>query len=136
MTKDQKLKRVLIADDNQEMQNTVIALLGPEYEVVDKVSDGRALVSAHKEFNPDIAIVDISMPIMNGIQAVTEIKGNGSPTKVIFLTVNEDADFVAAALAAGGEGYVVKRKMASDLAKALEGIAEGKIFVSCCCTTQ
>ena len=128
-----KRVRLIVADDNKEMRNTVIRVLEPKYEVVGAVSDGRALVDAVSELEPDIGIIDISMPIMNGILAATEIKKRGSTMKLIFLTVNEDRDFVQAAFESGASGYVVKRQMASDLSDALEETLAGRTFISSCC---
>jgi len=125
--------RVLIADDNKEMRDTVIRLLENDFDVVGAVGDGRALVAAADRLEPDAGVVDISMPIMNGIEAAAEIKKHGSKMKVIFLTVNEDADFVRAAFDAGGVGYVVKRQMATDLHLALEQVLAGQTFISPCC---
>lgn len=125
--------RVLVADDNKDMRDTVIGLLEHDFEVVGAVGDGRALITAAEKLNPDVGVIDISMPIMNGIEAATEIRKNGSKMKVIFLTVNEDPDFVRAALDAGATGYVVKRQMATDLQVALEHALAGKTFISPCC---
>src|SRR5437764_2520768 len=111
--------RVMIADDNKEMRETVIRLLEKEYEIVGAVGDGRSLVAEANKLAPDIGIVDISMPIMNGIDAAAQIKKDGLATKIICLTVNEDTDFVRAAFEIGASGYVVKRQMASDLEVAL-----------------
>lgn len=130
---DQKIRsrsRVIIADDNKEMRDTVCRILSPEFEVVSAVADGRALVDAVSEFKPDVGIIDISMPILNGIQAAAEIKSSGSQMKVVFLTINEDDDFVRAAFESGASGYVVKRQMASDLAVALKEALAGRKFVS------
>ena len=132
-TQKSKRHRVLVADDNQEMRNTVIRLLDTEYEVVGAVENGQALVEAEAELSPDIGIIDISMPIMNGVQAAHAIRKTGSTMKIVFLTVNEDPDFVRAALNAGANGYVAKREMASDLAKALSEVVAGRCFISTCC---
>ena len=128
-----KRQRVLVADDNQEMRNTVIRLLAPNYEVVGAVGNGQALVEAESELNPDIGVIDISMPIMNGVQAAQAIRKTGSKMKIVFLTVNEDPDFVRAAFNAGANGYVAKREMASDLVRALLEVYAGRSFVSSCC---
>jgi len=136
MTVDPVLKksvRVILADDNKEMRDTVVRLLEPEFDIVGTVADGRALVEAVTELQPDIGIIDISMPIMNGIQAAAEIKRLGSEMKIIFLTVNEDCDFVRAAFDTGATGYVVKRQMASDLHTAIEETLAGRTFVSAGC---
>jgi DNA-binding NarL/FixJ family response regulator len=128
--KGPKTIRVLVADDNNEMRNTIVRLLKDEYEVVGAVGDGRALIDAAMDFNPDIGIIDISMPVMTGIQAVNHLRSCGSTMKAIFLTVNEDADFVHAAFDAGGMGYVIKRQMTADLRVALTAALADEKFVS------
>lgn len=127
--------RVILADDNKEMRDTVVRLLESttEFDIVGTVADGRALVEATIELRPDIGIVDISMPVMNGIIATSEIQKLGSEIKIIFLTVNEDSDFVRAAFEAGASGYVVKRQMASDLHFAISEALAGRTFVSAGC---
>lgn len=127
--------RIILADDNKEMRDTVVRLLESttEFEIVGTVADGRALVEAAMELKPDIGIIDISMPIMNGILAAAEIKRLGSEMKIIFLTVNEDCDFVRAAFETGASGYVVKRQMASDLLPAINETLDGRTFVSSGC---
>ncbi len=125
-----KRARVLIADDNKEMRDTVVRLLENDFEVVAAVGDGRALVDAARKLDPDAAIVDISMPILNGIEAVAEIKKHNPNMKAIFLTVNEDADFVRAAFDVDGLGYVVKRQMATDLHVALRHALADETFIS------
>lgn len=131
--KNSKAFRALIADDNKEMRDAVISILERKFDVVDAVGDGRALVAAAEKLLPDVGIVDISMPIMNGIEAAIEIRKNNPQIKIIFLTVNEDADFVTAAFEAGAVGYVVKRQMATDLMTAIERALTGQIFISPCC---
>ncbi len=125
--------RLVIAEDNGEMRDAVIRLLGSEFDLVGAVGDGRALVDAVVELKPDIGIIDISMPIMNGIEAATEIRKRGSKMKIVFLTVNEDSDFVRAAFESGGTAYVVKRRMANDLITALREALNGRKFVSAGC---
>ena len=126
----QKRFRVVVADDNRQMREAVKAILEPQFDVVGAVADGSALVSAEASLQPDIGIVDISMPKMNGIDAVSEIAKRGSQMKVIFLTVNEDSDFVRAAFESGGSAYVIKRQMASDLPVALSETMLGRQFIS------
>lgn len=125
--------RVLLADDNARMLETVVNLLEPEYEIVATVADGASLIEAAVQVDPDIGIIDITMPILNGIDAVRLLKEQGSSMRVIFLTVNEDVDFLDAGFAAGAFGYVVKSHMAKDLLNALEAVIAGKKFVSSCC---
>lgn len=132
-TEKQPLLSVLIADDNREIRNTVVRLIEGQFDVVGAVEDGRALVEAESKLRPNIAIVDISMPVMSGIEAALEIKKSGSPLKIVFLTVNEDNDFVSAALETGATGYVIKRNMAVDLLSALTETSAGRTFISPCC---
>ena len=122
--------RVLLADDNREMLQAVARILGSEFDVVGMVYDGQALVDAAEKLKPDIGIVDISMPLMNGIMAAAEMVKRGSTMQVIFLTVNEDCDFVNAAFDVGGIAYVIKRHMATDLPEALHRAAAGMRYVS------
>ena len=135
LAKTVKRIRVILADDNKEMLDTVAELLesASEFDIVGTFADGRALVDAALELKPDVAVIDISMPIMNGIMAAAEIKRLGSTMDIIFLTVNEDCDFVRAAFEIGASGYVVKRKMASDLKVAIYACLAGRRFVSSGC---
>src|SRR5262249_61999449 len=93
-------------------------------------SDGEQLVSASMKLAPDVVIVDISMPVLNGIEAAEKLSRMGITAKVIFLTVHADADFVRACLEAGAAGYVVKSHVAVDLVPAIRQALAGKIFVS------
>ena len=130
MADQAKRSRVLLADDNREMLEAVKSIIGSDYDVVGLVHDGLELVKAEASLKPDIGIVDISMPVMNGIAAASEIAKRGSKIKLIFLSVNEDAEFVRAAFEKGAIGYVVKRQMASDLPDALKEAEAGRRFVS------
>jgi DNA-binding NarL/FixJ family response regulator len=130
MTHNKRRARVLLADDNREMIEAVKTIIGADYEIVGAVNDGLQLVKAEESLEPDIGIIDISMPVMNGIAAAGEIAKRGSAIKIIFLTVNEDRDFVRAAFECGGLGYVIKRQMATDLPTALEEALAGRRFVS------
>ena len=123
-------KRVLVAEDNKEMRDTIVHIVEREYDVVGAVSDGRSLVDAAAELRPDIGVFDISMPVMNGIEAAHEIKKKDSRMKIVFLTVNEDPDFAQAAFEAGGVAYVIKRRMAADLPAAIIAALTGQKFVS------
>ncbi len=126
-------RRILIAEDNREMRNTILHLVENDYEVVGTVGDGRALIDAAAELEPEIGVFDISMPIVNGIEAAIQIRKQGSQMKIVFLTVNEDTDFIDAAFDAGASGYVVKRQMASDLLTAIHEALQGRTFISSCC---
>jgi DNA-binding NarL/FixJ family response regulator len=122
--------RILLADDHKEMRDKVTRYLEAEFNVLDAVDNGRALLDAAARLDPDICLLDISMPILDGIETANKLKESGSKAKVIFLTVHEDSDFLQAALKTGASGYVIKRRMASDLHRAVKEALAGKIFIS------
>ena len=123
-------KRVLLADDHPHFSELVEALLGPAFEVVGRVSDGKALCEAATSLKPDLILTDISMPILNGIEAVDELHRSGCNSKIIFVTVHSDPDFVRSCLAAGAAGYVVKPRVATDLQLAIRQVFAGHLFIS------
>lgn len=125
--------RILLADDHKEIRDRAVRLLEPEFEVVGTVADGNALVKASAQLKPDVCVLDISMPGLGGIEAAIKLRENGSQARIVFLTVNEDSDFVRAALRTGALGYVVKSRMASDLCPAINGAIRGRLFVSPSC---
>lgn len=125
--------RILLADDHKEIRDRAVRLLEPEFEVVGTVADGAALLEASSQMEPDVCVIDISMPEVNGIEAAIRLRESGSEAKIVFLTVNEDSDFVRAALKTGALGYVVKSRMASDLCAAIHGAISGHLFVSPSC---
>jgi DNA-binding NarL/FixJ family response regulator len=122
--------RVLLADDHQDFLAATVRFLEPEFDVVETVDNGRALVEGAPRLDPDLLVVDIAMPILNGIEAARQLTASGSRAKIVFLTVHDDEDYVRAARAAGGLGYVLKSRLASDLAPALREALEGRAFVS------
>jgi len=122
--------RILLADDHSEMRNRVVNLLEYEFDMPEPVADGQALLQKASELKPDVCLVDISMPILNGIEAATQLRKSGSTAKVIFLTIHGDYDFVQAALQTGALGYVVKQRMASDLHTAVREVLAGRVFIS------
>jgi DNA-binding NarL/FixJ family response regulator len=124
--------RILLADDHKEMRDRVIRLLEREFEMLKPVGDGRALLEAAAELKPDLCLLDISMPIINGIEAATQLKKSGSTAKIIFLTIHGDQDFVQAAFHAGASGYVVKPRIVPDLNTAVKEVLAGRTFVSPC----
>ena len=121
---------VLLADDHQDFLAVAVRLLAPEFAVVKTVGDGRALLEEAAQLDPDVLVLDISMPVLNGIEAVRQLKAARCRAKVVFLTVHGDADYVRAALAAGAQGYVAKSRLASDLRLALREVLAGRSFVS------
>jgi DNA-binding NarL/FixJ family response regulator len=119
-----------LADDHKEIRDKVKRYLEAEFNVIDAVENGRALLDAAAKLDPDVCLLDISMPVLNGIETANQLKESGSKAKVIFLTVHEDSDFLQAALNTGASGYVIKRRMASDLHRAVREALAGRIFIS------
>jgi DNA-binding NarL/FixJ family response regulator len=122
--------RVLLADDHPDFLAAAARLLEPEFAVVQTVGDGQALLAEAARLEPDVLVLDITMPVLNGIEAARQLKGTGSRAKIVFLTVHQDPDYVQGALAAGALGYVVKCRLASDLPLALREAVAGRSFVS------
>ena len=125
-----KRVRILLADDHREMLKRVVHLLQSEFEVIGAVNDGQALLEAASKLRPDVVVLDISMPVMNGLEAVDRLKEAGSKAKVVFLTVHEDPDFVHESLAKGALCYVVKPRLTSDLVPAIKEALANRSFVS------
>ena len=121
---------ILLADDHDKMRDQITRLLEHEFEILDSVKNGVAFLEAAEKLQPDVAVLDISMPILNGIEAATQLKQKGSSTKIVFLTIHEDLDFVRAALDTGALGYVLKRRMGSDLRTAIKEALAGRKFIS------
>jgi DNA-binding NarL/FixJ family response regulator len=124
------VKSVLLADDVTEVLVAVTSLLQNDFKIVGTVSDGQAALDAILELQPDLAVIDISMPRKNGLEVARELRCRASRCCIVFLTVHEDPDIVAACLAAGASGYVVKAVMDSDLIPALNEALAGRVFVS------
>lgn len=122
--------RILLADNHKEMRERVVHLLTGEFEILKAVEDGQAFLEAVSVLKPDLCILDISMPIVNGIEAATRLKKSGCLARVIFLTIHEDTDFVKEAMKTGATGYVVKPRLASDLRLAIKEVLAGRTFVS------
>ena len=125
--------RVVVADDNEKVREAVVELLSPLFEVVGTAIDGSAACELVALLDPEIVVLDISMPVLSGIEAAVEMKKKGSNARAVFLTVHEDPDFVRAALTSGASGYVVKSHMAIDLPAAIRVAIDGNFFISPCC---
>jgi DNA-binding NarL/FixJ family response regulator len=122
--------RVLLADDHEAFLAATARFLEPEFDVVETVGNGQMLVEEVPRLDPDLLVVDIAMPVLNGIEAARQLRAAGSRAKIVFLTVHADEDYVRAAQDAGALGYVVKSRLASDLAPALREALAGRAFVS------
>ncbi len=124
--------RILLADDFAPWRHFVSAILHkePGWQVVSEVSDGPEAVESAEELAPDIIVLDISLPKLNGIQAARQIRALAPNSKILFLSGYESLDIVEEGLAAGASGYVVKLDAQNELVKAVESIFQGKRFVS------
>ena len=122
--------RVVLADDLPEMLRKVTQLLQDDFDVVGSAQNGQEAMEAAKTLNPDLLVLDISMPILNGIQVASRLRDSGCRAKVIFLTVHEDRDYVEAAFSVGALGYVLKSRVATDLMLAAQEALLGHKFAS------
>lgn len=122
--------RVLLADDHLEFLKAEIALLRPHFELVGTANDGASLVSEAQRLNPDVIVLDITMPVMNGIDAVHKLIESGSTAKFVFLTINTGEEFVKACLKEGARGYVWKSRMKAHLIPAIYAALEGLSYIS------
>ena len=122
--------RVLLADDHTLLLGALANLLAEECEVVGQVSDGRALVAAAEDLKPEVIVLDISMPLLNGVEAARQIKQKLKNVKLVFLTMNEDADLAAEAFRAGASAYLLKRSATSELPLAIREVMQGRSYVT------
>jgi DNA-binding NarL/FixJ family response regulator len=122
--------RVLLADDHETVLDRVRSILCKEFEVVGTVANGRDAMAEVERLDPDVLVMDISMPVLDGLQAASQLRRKASRTKVVFLTVHEDRDYVDAAFAAGASGYVTKSHVASDLVPAIREALAGHTYIS------
>ena len=122
--------RILLADDHALLLDALRQLLEPAYEVVAAVTDGRALLEAAERLQPDVVIADISMPLLNGLDACEQIMDLLPGAKVIILTMNEDPDVAAEALRRGATGFALKKSASSELFDALDTVLQGRAYLS------
>jgi DNA-binding NarL/FixJ family response regulator len=124
-----KRPRVLLADDHYVVAEGLRSLLAPHFEVAGIVSDGRELLAAAKALDPDVVVLDISMPSLSGIEAARQMRAEGCRAKVVFLTMHREVTYAARALEAGASGFVLKHAAASELVTAiLEALKGGKFI--------
>lgn len=121
---------ILLADDNSAVLNNVTRVLRAKYDIVAAVRDGSAVLQEFPRLRPDVIVLDISMGDVNGIDVARQLRDSGCRSKIIFLTVHEDSDFVNAAMSTGASAYVVKSRLSTDLVSAIEAVLAGKFFVS------
>ena len=121
---------VVLADDHTGVLESVSRLLIPSYDIVATASDGQEALEAVLQYGPDIAVLDISMPGLDGLGVARAVRDKWCNTRIVFLTVHDDQDYISAALETGAHGYVLKSQLQSDLISAIEHALAGRIFVS------
>ena len=125
-----KRARILLADDHALVSAGIAKLLENDFDLVGTVSDGRALVSAVKDRNPDVVLLDISMPVLNGLEAARQIRSDAPAAKLIFVTVHSDTPYVIEAFRSGASGYVLKRSAASELLTAVHEVLQNNVYLT------
>ena len=124
------MTRVLLVDDSQEIISHAREALTPVCEIVGAVTDGPSALTAARRLQPDVVVLDISMPGMSGLEVACALRARSSTAAIVFLTVHDDPQFVDAAMKAGGTGYVVKLRLAHDLLHAVQEAKAGRSFIS------
>ena len=125
-----KRLRILLADDHRLLREAFVQLLAPQFDVVGTVADGRALLDQAPGMEPDIIVLDIAMPLLDGLDAARQLKQSMPHVKLVFLTASIDPELAAAAFRAGAMGYVVKNSAASELVLAIQEAAAGRTYVT------
>lgn len=122
--------RVLLADDHRLVAEGVKSLLAADFDLVGVVEDGRALVAAARTLQPDVIVADISMPHLNGFDALARLRQDNSRVRVVFLTMHQDVVYARRALEAGALGYVLKHSAPAELIAAIRAALEGKTYLT------
>jgi DNA-binding NarL/FixJ family response regulator len=122
--------RLLLADDHMLFAEGLQSLLRDEFELLGTVANGKELVEATHRLDPEVILVDISMPVLNGFDAVRRIRKEGNSAKVIFLTMHDDETLVAEAFRCGGSGYVLKQAAGEELVTAIREVAQGNNYLT------
>ena len=125
-----KRPKVLIADDHSMVIDGLRSLLEPEFEVVGAVNDGRAVLPEVRKLQPDVVVIDISMPLLNGLDCTRQLHDTGCTAKILILTMHPDATLAREALAAGASGYLLKSSPGSELKEALRDVLQGRTYLS------
>jgi DNA-binding NarL/FixJ family response regulator len=125
-----KLPRILIADDHQMFSQGLAALLAGTFEIVGSVADGQTLVDEAARLKPDVILLDISMPMLNGLDAARKLSSTSEPARVIFLTMHADKRLLTEAFRAGASGYVLKQSAGDELIHAIQHVLAGNKYIS------
>ena len=122
--------RILMADDHLMLLEAFKALLEPDFDVVGTVTDGRALVEEFSRLHPDVVLLDVAMPLLNGLDAGRQLKAQRRSVKLIYLTMNPDPDLAGEALRLGASGYVLKSSAAQELKQAILEALRGRSYIT------
>jgi len=122
--------RVIVADDHTLLVEAFTTLLAGEFDVIAQVGDGRALVEAVRQHRPDLVVLDLAMPLLNGLEAARQIKQIDRSIRLVFVTMNEDPDLAAEAFRAGGSAYILKRSAGSELLTAMREAMKHRSYVT------
>ena len=122
--------RILMADDHAMLLDAFKALLEPEFDVVGTVTDGRMLLEAFSRLHPDVVVLDIAMPLLNGLDAGRQLRAQRKSVKLIYLTMNPDPDLAGAALRLGASGYVLKSSAFHELKQAIHEALRGRSYIT------
>ncbi len=125
-----KRTRILLGEDHTIVREGVRLMLERDFDIVGSVEDGRALVAAAIKVHPDVIISDITMPLLNGIEALRQVRKAGVTAKVIFLTMHPDPDYATEAFRAGASGYVLKSSAGAELLTAIQEAIKGRVYVT------
>lgn len=122
--------KILLVDDHPPLVEAALAILKPQYDIVGVATDGAMLVSEALRLSPDLIVSDITLPILNGIEAIHRLRFSNSQAKVVFLTVHAEEGFLKACMDEGALGYILKSRMKTQLIPAIEAALEGKSYIS------
>jgi DNA-binding NarL/FixJ family response regulator len=125
-----KLPRAILADDHTLVAEALCGMIALHFEVIATVGDGHALVASGTALKPDVIVVDIAMPLLNGLEACRQLKQKVPSVKLVFLTMNEDPELAVEAMNAGASGYVLKKCAASELIQAMKSALRGKSYIT------
>ena len=122
--------RILMADDHLMLLEACKALLEPDFDVVGTATDGRALLEEFSRLHPDVVVLDVAMPLLNGLDAGRQLKAQRRSVKLIYLTMNPDPDLASEALRLGASGYLLKSSAAQELKQAIQEALRGRSYIT------
>ena len=122
--------RLLLVDDHELFLDGLRKLLEPDFELVGSARDGRSAVEMFKELQPDLLLLDVALPLLNGIEAARQVKHNAAEARILFVTMHTDPIYIEEAFRAGGSGYVIKQAAARELREAIATVLSGRYYLS------